>query len=55
MSNASAAAPANDATFCPAARRRYVLIAAILASSMGFIDGSVISIATPAIRADLNA
>ncbi len=55
MSDTSAAAPANDTTFCPAARRRYVLIAAILASSMGFIDGSVISIATPAIRADLNA
>ena len=42
-------------TFCPAERRRFVLIAAILASSMGFIDGSVISIATPAIRADLGA
>jgi EmrB/QacA subfamily drug resistance transporter len=42
-------------TFCPARRRRYVLIAAIIASSMGFIDGSVISIATPAIRADLDA
>ena len=27
----------------------------ILASSMGFIDGSVLSIATPAIRADLGA
>jgi EmrB/QacA subfamily drug resistance transporter len=48
-------APANGASFCPAARRRYVLIAAILASSMGFIDGSVISIATPAIRADIGA
>lgn len=35
--------------------RRYVLIAAIMASSMGFIDGSVISIAIPAIRADLGA
>lgn len=35
--------------------RRFVLIAAILASSMGFIDGSVISIAIPAIRADLGA
>src|SRR5688500_13252210 len=38
-----------------AAERRFVLIAAILASSMGFIDGSVISIAIPAIRADLGA
>jgi EmrB/QacA subfamily drug resistance transporter len=35
--------------------RRLVLVAAILASSMGFIDGSVISIAIPAIRADLGA
>lgn len=32
-----------------------MLIAAILASAMGFIDGSVVSIATPAIRADLGA
>ena len=44
-----------DAPFCPPAQRVYVLVAAILASSMGFIDGSVISIATPAIRADLGA
>lgn len=35
--------------------RRFVLMAAILASGMGFIDGSVISIAIPAIRADLGA
>ena len=42
-------------TFCPANARIYVLVAAILASAMGFIDGSVISIATPAIRADLGA
>lgn len=48
----SSAAPA---TFCPAESRVYVLVAAILASSMGFIDGSVLSIATPAIRADLGA
>lgn len=48
----SSAAPA---TFCPAENRIYVLVAAILASSMGFIDGSVLSIATPAIRADLGA
>lgn len=31
------------------------MVAAILASSMGFIDGSVVSIATPAIRATLPA
>ncbi len=50
MSTASSAAP-----FVPADRRIYVLAAAILASSMAFIDGSVLSIATPAIRADLGA
>jgi EmrB/QacA subfamily drug resistance transporter len=49
-----AAAPAAK-TFCPPESRIFVLVAAILASSMGFIDGSVISIATPAIRADLGA
>ncbi len=49
----TAAAP--QQTFCPANKRFYVLVAAILASSMGFIDGSVLSIATPAIRADLGA
>jgi EmrB/QacA subfamily drug resistance transporter len=48
----AAAAPA---TFCPAQNRIYVLVAAILASSMGFIDGSVLAIATPAIRANLGA
>jgi EmrB/QacA subfamily drug resistance transporter len=53
MSTASAGAPAT--TFCPAEKRRFVLIAAILASSMGFIDGSVVAIAVPAIRADLGA
>lgn len=44
-----------SASFCPPANRIHVLVAAILASSMGFIDGSVLSIATPAIRADLGA
>jgi EmrB/QacA subfamily drug resistance transporter len=42
-------------TAFPPEQRRFVLIAAILASSMGFIDGSVVSIAVPAIRADLGA
>ncbi len=44
-----------EAPFVPANQRIYVLVAAILASSMGFIDGSVISIATPAIRENLGA
>ncbi len=42
-------------TFCPQSRRRFVLIAAILASALGFIDGSILAIATPAIRVDLGA
>ncbi len=41
--------------FCPPESRPWVLAAAILASSMGFIDGSVVSLAMPAIRADLGA
>ena len=45
----------SSASFCPPGNRPYVLVAAILASSMGFIDSSVLSIATPAIRADLGA
>lgn len=43
------------AGFCPPESRPWVLAAAILASSMGFIDGSVVSLAMPAIRADLGA
>ncbi|MEO1703166.1 MAG: DHA2 family efflux MFS transporter permease subunit [Pseudomonadota bacterium] len=42
-------------TFCPQHRRRFVLVAAILASSMAFIDGSVVSIAMPSLMADLGA
>lgn len=42
-------------TFCPQERRRYVLLAAIVASSLGFIDGSIVSIAIPAIRTGLGA
>ena len=37
------------------ATRRIVLVTAILASSMAFIDGSVVSIAVPSLRADLGA
>ena len=50
-----AVSSATASTFCPSSSRPYVLAAAILASSMGFIDGSVVSIAMPAIRADLDA
>ncbi|WP_292643999.1 MFS transporter, partial [Mesorhizobium sp.] len=47
--------PATNGTFCPQSRRRFVLIAAILASALGFIDGSILAIATPAIRVNLGA
>jgi EmrB/QacA subfamily drug resistance transporter len=46
---------ATGLTPVPSESRRFVLVAAILASSMGFIDGSVVSLAMPAIRADLGA
>ena len=44
-----------ETPFVPKGQRVLVLVAAILASAMGFIDGSVTSIATPAIRASLGA
>lgn len=57
MTESTASTDLNEpaATFCPAPSRIYVLAAAILASSMAFIDGSVLSIATPAIRGNLGA
>lgn len=42
-------------SFCAEGDRRIILWAAILASSMGFIDGSVTSIAMPAMREALGA
>lgn len=48
-------ADAESGTFCPAPSRPYVLVAAILASAMGFIDGAVLSIAIPSIRSSLGA
>jgi EmrB/QacA subfamily drug resistance transporter len=49
------AALAGSETFCPPKARPRVLLATILASAMGFIDGSVVAIAVPAIREDLGA
>lgn len=40
---------------CPPPARKYVLAAAVLASALGFIDGSVVSIAIPKIRMSLEA
>jgi EmrB/QacA subfamily drug resistance transporter len=53
MNEAPAASAASS--FCPPENRKFVLVAAILASSMGFIDSSVVAIAVPAIRSDLGA
>ncbi len=44
-----------NGTFCPQSQRKFVLVAAILASALGFIDGSILAIAMPALRADLGA
>ncbi len=49
------ARPVFDAAFCAEPKRRLILAAAVLASSMGFIDGTVVSIAMPAIRQTLGA
>jgi EmrB/QacA subfamily drug resistance transporter len=40
---------------CTKARRRWVLAATILGSSMVFIDGTVVNVALPALQANLNA
>jgi EmrB/QacA subfamily drug resistance transporter len=45
----------SSGSFCSPPQRKFVLIAAILASALGFIDGSILAIATPAIRANLGA
>jgi EmrB/QacA subfamily drug resistance transporter len=38
---------------CPAAAKPWVLLAAILASSIAYIDGSIVNVALPAIETDL--
>ena len=40
---------------CSAASGKWVLAATILASSMAFIDGTVVNVALPALQTDLNA
>src|SRR5205814_6579812 len=40
---------------CSKSRGRWVLAAAILASSMAFIDGTVVNVALPALQSNLNA
>jgi EmrB/QacA subfamily drug resistance transporter len=40
---------------CPKVRGRWILAATILASSMAFIDGTVVNVALPALQTNLNA
>jgi EmrB/QacA subfamily drug resistance transporter len=40
---------------CPQSARRWTLVAAILGSSMAFLDGTVVNVALPAIQQDLDA
>ncbi|MEM6610458.1 MAG: MFS transporter [Pseudomonadota bacterium] len=47
--------PGTQPGFCAPEARIFILIAAILGSALGFIDGTVIAIALPAIRAGLGA
>ena len=48
--------PAGDAGgLCAAASRKWVLAATILASSMAFIDGTVVNVALPALQSSLHA
>lgn len=54
-SELGAAAPVSIPGFCDPAARPYILISAILASALGFIDGTVVAIAMPAIRETLGA
>jgi EmrB/QacA subfamily drug resistance transporter len=43
------------ATPCSASSRRWVLIAAIVGSSMAFVDGTLVNVALPTIQRDLRA
>ena len=51
--NVIRAAP--DTAPCSKARGRWILAATILASSMAFIDGTVVNVALPALQTNLNA
>ena len=46
---------ADEAHHCPERERRLVLVVAVVASAMGFIDSTVVSIAIPAMRESLDA
>ncbi len=44
-----------DTAPCSRGRGRWILAATILASSMAFIDGTVVNVALPALQTNLNA
>lgn len=48
-------ASARSLPLCKPESRKYLLAAAILASALGFIDGSIVAIALPAMRMSLDA
>ena len=51
----SSAAPVFHPGFCAERSRPFILVAAIFASALGFIDGTVVAIALPAMRDSLGA
>ena len=51
----SPAAPVFRAGFCAERNRPFILAAAVLATSIGLIDGHVVAIALPAMRDSLSA
>src|SRR3982751_5122254 len=46
---------APERSTCTKSRGRWILAATILASSMAFIDGTVVNVALPALQSNLNA
>src|SRR5215467_11264157 len=46
---------APERSTCTKARGRWILAATILASSLAFIDGTVVNVALPALQTNLNA
>ena len=55
IAHAVTPAPAASAPAADAITRRWVLVAAILGSSLAFIDSTVVNVALPAIQLDLHA
>jgi hypothetical protein len=44
---------ARSTTICPEHQKRWVLVVTILASTMAYVDESVVNVALPAIETDL--